>query len=91
MYTMSGIHECCKGNRMDRIKHTHQMLIGYSLSPELQLLVIEVYGKGRFSWVGEGWKTFRWGASHMQYAILDGFRRGMKWQTKVCQGGKVTF
>ena len=28
--------------------------------------------KGGFSLFSqEGWKNFRWGASHMQYAILD--------------------
>ena len=31
-----------------------------------------VESKGRFSFFSqEGWKKFRWGASHMQYAILD--------------------
>ena len=41
----------------------------------------------------EGWKNFRWGASHMQYAILDAsaFGRDIKWQTKVCQEGEATF
>ena len=50
MYTMSAIHEHCKGTRMDRMKHTHQMLIGYSLFLEFQLLVIEVYG-ARKLWI----------------------------------------
>ena len=28
--------------------------------------------KGRFSFFSqEGWKNFMWGASHLQYAILD--------------------
>ena len=32
---------------------------------------ISFINKGGFSFSQEGWKNFRWGASHVQYAILD--------------------
>ena len=46
-----------------------------------------VYEQGQiFIFSQEGWKNFRWSASHMQYAILDA--SDASWQTKLHQGVK---
>ena len=44
--------------------------------------------KGRFSFFSlEGWKNFRWGASHMQYAILDASGGAKNGKPKCARGG----
>ena len=51
--------------------------------------IISLSQKGRFSFFSlEGWKNFRWGASHMQYAILDALG-GAKMANQSAPGGGV--
>ena len=45
--------------------------------------------KGGFSFFSqEGWKNFRWGASHMQYAILDALEGALNGKPKCARGVK---
>ena len=46
-------------------------------------------GKGGFSFFSqEGWENFRWGASHIQYAILDASGGACNGKPKCARGVK---